>query len=179
MSWYDDPWRRYERERERRMWDPFYRFEYERDRLQWDPFYRYEKHLERLQWDPMYRYEYERNREMWDPYYRYEREKERESWDPWKRYEKELERRMYDPLERHEYEMEREEGLGPEEGDYLNIDYRTYATVYTALVNVGAFNWLADDGARLGKDSRRDSEGGGAGLLGFLKKILCFFTVCW
>ena len=51
MSWYEDPWKRYER----KTWDPFYRFEYERDREAWDPMYRMEREIERLREDPWYR----------------------------------------------------------------------------------------------------------------------------
>ena len=69
MSW-DDPWRRYERERERMRWDPFYRYEKHLERMQWDPFYRYDKHLERMSWDPFYRYEKEQQRLREDRWYR-------------------------------------------------------------------------------------------------------------
>ena len=50
-----DPWKRYERERERRMMDPWARLEYERERYHSDPFFRFEKEMDRLSWDPWYR----------------------------------------------------------------------------------------------------------------------------
>lgn len=80
-----DPWRRFERERERRMRDPFYRIEYERDRPSWDSYYRMEKEMT----DPFYRLEKHRDRLTWDPYYRIEWEREHRD-DPevyWKRCE--------------------------------------------------------------------------------------------
>ncbi len=65
-----DPWKRYEKERERRFWDPYYRYEYEQRKMMEDPFYRYERHLDRMSWDPAYRFEKEMNRLSWDPWYR-------------------------------------------------------------------------------------------------------------
>jgi len=47
VSWEDDPWRRYERERERRMWDPWYRYEYEMERMREDQWYRQVHRMER------------------------------------------------------------------------------------------------------------------------------------
>ena len=73
-----DPWRRYEREHERRIWDPLGRLEYQREREQWDPWYRLERNRERYFTDPMYRFEKEMDRLSWDPYYRTEK------WREWK-----------------------------------------------------------------------------------------------
>ena len=71
-----DPWKRYERERERRMMDPWSRLEYERERYHTDPWYRYERDRERYFTDPMYRFEKEMDRLSWDPWYRELRRRE-------------------------------------------------------------------------------------------------------
>ena len=65
-----DPWKRYERERERRLWDPWARLEYERERYYSDPLYRFEKDRERYYSDPFFRFEKEMDRLSWDPWYR-------------------------------------------------------------------------------------------------------------
>ena len=65
-----DPWKRYERERERRMWDPLASYEYERDRYHSDPWFRFERNRERYYTDPFYRFEKEMDRLSWDPWYR-------------------------------------------------------------------------------------------------------------
>ncbi len=127
-----DPWRRYEKELERRMWDPFYRYEYERERMSWDPFYRMEKELT----DPWYRYEKQRERELWDPIYRFEREQERLREDSWYRELHRIEQglgieRTADPI----YVQEKESGLGTRPNDYVNPECRVYMDVKKERTN--------------------------------------------
>ena len=88
-----DPWKRFERKRERRLWDPFARLEYERDRLSWDPYYRMEKEMT----DPFYRLEKHRD----DPEVRMRRYEERRNSSEWLElyYENPL-----DPVLRRRYE---------------------------------------------------------------------------
>jgi len=118
-----DPWKRLERERERRLWDPLARLEYERDRLSWDPYYRMEKEMA----DPFYRLEKQREREFWDPMYRYERERERMREDSWYRELHRIEHglrpdQVADPV----YVQEKETGLGTRPSDWYNPEYRVH-----------------------------------------------------
>ena len=71
-----DPWKRLERERERRLWDPWARLEYERERYYSDPWYRFEKDREQYYTDPFFRFEKEMDRLSWDPWYRELRRRE-------------------------------------------------------------------------------------------------------
>jgi hypothetical protein len=113
MSYEWDPWRRYERELERRTWDPFYRYEWEQERRMYDPWIRMEYERERMQWDPYFRAE----KQMSDPLYRYEQEQQRLREDPWSR---EVDRRG---LEVHRtYVWEKENGPS----DWNNMEYRVF-----------------------------------------------------
>ena len=120
-----DPWKRFEKERERRMWDPFYRYEYERERYLTDPLYRMEKEMEKMQTDPLYRFEKEQERRMLDPEYRHQEEQRRLMEDPWFRQIHRMEHGLRldqyaDPV----YVQEKEMGLGTRPMDYFNPDYR-------------------------------------------------------
>ena len=121
-----DPWKRYERERERRLWDPWARLEYERERYHSDPWYRYQKEQERMSWDPYFRAE----RQVGDPLYRYEQEQQRLREDPWYR---ELYRREHglEPMQSADpaYVQLREEGLGTRPQDWYNPEYRVHMDV--------------------------------------------------
>ena len=121
-----DPWKRLERERERRLWDPLARLEYEQRRMMEDPFYRFEKERERMQWDPYFRAE----RQMSDPLYRYEQEQQRLREDSWYR---EIHRREFglEPMQSADpaYVQLRETGLGTRPEDYFNPEYRVYMDV--------------------------------------------------
>ena len=73
-----DPWKRFEKGRERRYWDPYYRIEYERERYFSDPWYRFDRDRERYFTDPFFKIERDMDRLSWDPYYRTEK------WREWK-----------------------------------------------------------------------------------------------
>lgn len=187
-----DPWRRYEKERERRMWDPLARYEYEQHRMMGDPLFRFERERERMSWDPYYRME----KQVTDPMHRFEREQERIREDPWFR---EMYRQEHglrpdqsaDPI----YVQEKELGLGTRPQDYLNSEYRVYMDVERRkeeerrIKESADFmqkffdpNWLSKEEIvkqlRELEERRKESDmavSRKSGLLNFLKRLFGFF----
>jgi len=193
-----DPYRRCEKERERRMWDPLYRYEYERERYLTDPLYRMEKDIERMQTDPLYRFEKEKERRLFDPGYRHEREQQRLMEDPWYRLIHRMEHGLRpdqypDPM----YVREKEEGLGTRVQDYYNPDYRVEMDsikrreeeIERRIEETGEFfrrffdsNWLSKEEIdrqlrglekkrKRDEETRKVSERKSGGLFGLIKKI--------
>lgn len=198
-----DPWKRFEKERERRMWDPLYRYEYERERYLTDPLYRMEKDMERVQSDPLYRIEKEQERCVWDPEYKHEREQQRLMEDPWFRQIHRMEHGLrpdqyVDPI----YVREKEEGLGTRPMDYFNPDYRVEMDsvkrreeeIERRIEETGEFfrrffdpSWLSKEEIdrqlkELGEKRKRDEEARkvlersrkGGGIFSLIKKIFGF-----
>jgi hypothetical protein len=179
VNWYDyeDPWKRFERERERRMWDPWYRLDYERDRMQWDPYYRYLKEQDRMSWDPYYRYEKEQERLRWDPFYRYEKHLERMREDPLYRYEREKEREYWDPYYRYEREHQAPaaEATCRRESDAL-VEYfkREYPLVWMTLSEM--FRPLDEKEIEERLKWEEEEARKNRGPFGFLRRIFCYLT---